>query len=173
MARAHGSYPWCHWFESNYSHHHGPLVKRPKTPPFHGGNTSSNLVRVTKKCRHPFGCLRFFLLLEYEIRKERSGKARCKLSSGQLTSSGACRRRCRRANLVRVTKKCRHPFGCLRFFLYLSTRFEKNGRAKPDVNCPVDSWQVRVRVGGVAAERISYAFSNVIYLTASEIRLRI
>ena len=26
----------------------GPLVKRPKTPPFHGGNTSSNLVRVTK-----------------------------------------------------------------------------------------------------------------------------
>ena len=24
------------------------MVKRPKTPPFHGGNTSSNLVRVTK-----------------------------------------------------------------------------------------------------------------------------
>ena len=27
--------------------HHGPLVKRPKTPPFHGGNTGSNPVRVT------------------------------------------------------------------------------------------------------------------------------
>ena len=27
----------------------GPVVKRPKTPPFHGGNTSSNLVRVTKR----------------------------------------------------------------------------------------------------------------------------
>ena len=26
----------------------GPLVKRPKTPPFHGGNTGSNPVRVTK-----------------------------------------------------------------------------------------------------------------------------
>ena len=51
LARACGSYPQCHWFESNYSHHilYGPLVKRPKTPPFHGGNTSSNLVRVTKR----------------------------------------------------------------------------------------------------------------------------
>ena len=27
---------------------YGPLVKRPKTPPFHGGNSSSNLLRVTK-----------------------------------------------------------------------------------------------------------------------------
>ena len=26
----------------------GPLVKRPKTPPFHGGNTGSNPVWVTK-----------------------------------------------------------------------------------------------------------------------------
>ena len=26
---------------------HGPLVKRPKTPASHAGNTSSNLVRVT------------------------------------------------------------------------------------------------------------------------------
>ena len=25
----------------------GPLVKRPKTPPFHGGYTGSNPVRVT------------------------------------------------------------------------------------------------------------------------------
>ena len=30
----------------------GPVVKRPKTPPFHGGNTSSNLVRVTKIGKH-------------------------------------------------------------------------------------------------------------------------
>ena len=28
------------------------MVKRPKTPPFHGGNTSSNLVRVTKIGKH-------------------------------------------------------------------------------------------------------------------------
>ncbi len=58
LARACGSYPQCHWFESNYSHHksprklgdkiYGPVVKRPKTPPFHGGNTGSNPVRVTK-----------------------------------------------------------------------------------------------------------------------------
>ena len=53
LARAFGSYPECHWFESNYSHHHGPVVKRPKTPPFHGGNTGSNPVRVTKTKREP------------------------------------------------------------------------------------------------------------------------
>ena len=28
------------------------MVKRPKTPPFHGGNTGSNPVRVTKKPFH-------------------------------------------------------------------------------------------------------------------------
>ena len=49
LARACGSYPQCHWFKSNYSHQYGPVVKRPKTPPFHGGNTGSNPVRVTKK----------------------------------------------------------------------------------------------------------------------------
>ena len=47
LARACGSYPQCHWFKSNYSHQYGPVVKRPKTPPFHGGNTGSNPVRVT------------------------------------------------------------------------------------------------------------------------------
>ena len=30
---------------------HGPLVKRPKTPASHAGNTSSNLVRVTSDLR--------------------------------------------------------------------------------------------------------------------------
>ena len=29
-------------------YHYGPLVKWPKTPASHAGNTSSNLVRVTK-----------------------------------------------------------------------------------------------------------------------------
>ena len=49
LARACGSYPQCRRFKSHYRHQYGPVVKRPKTPPFHGGNTSSNLVRVTKK----------------------------------------------------------------------------------------------------------------------------
>ncbi len=40
----------------------GPVVKRPKTPPFHGGNTSSNLVRVTKKRSLHFMCELPFLL---------------------------------------------------------------------------------------------------------------
>ena len=68
LARATGSYPVGHRFKSGLRYHigqgsavpypsgtalvrgfpPGPLVKRPKTPPFHGGNSSSNLLRVTK-----------------------------------------------------------------------------------------------------------------------------
>ena len=68
LARATGSYPVGHRFKSGLRYHigqgsavpypsgtalvrgfpQGPLVKRPKTPPFHGGNSSSNLLRVTK-----------------------------------------------------------------------------------------------------------------------------
>ena len=55
MARAHGSYPWCHWFKSSCRYHIAsaraealrPVGQVVKTPPFHGGNTSSSLVRVT------------------------------------------------------------------------------------------------------------------------------
>ena len=63
LARACGSYPQCHRFKSSYSHHHGPVVKRPKTPPFHGGNTGSNPVRVTKNPVHASGRDSYFLLL--------------------------------------------------------------------------------------------------------------
>ena len=47
LARAFGSYPKCRWFKSicRYQRPGGQAVK---TPPFHGGNTSSILVRVTK-----------------------------------------------------------------------------------------------------------------------------
>ena len=48
LARAFGSYPECHWFKSNYRYHVWPGGQAVKTPPFHGGNTSSILVRVTK-----------------------------------------------------------------------------------------------------------------------------
>ena len=36
MARAHGSYPWCHWFDSSRRYHYncGPLVKRSRHRPF-------------------------------------------------------------------------------------------------------------------------------------------
>ena len=60
LARARGSYPRCHWFESSCRYHllmSGSSIrfhkkKRPggqavKTPPFHGGNTGSSPVRVT------------------------------------------------------------------------------------------------------------------------------
>ena len=47
LARAFGSYPKCHRFKSSYSHHR-PVGQAAKTPPFHGGNMSSILVRVTK-----------------------------------------------------------------------------------------------------------------------------
>ena len=59
LARARGSYPRCHWFESSCRYHvkqrtcvRSHIGKRPggqavKTPPFHGGNTGSSPVRVT------------------------------------------------------------------------------------------------------------------------------
>ncbi len=46
MARACGSYPQCHWFESYYRHQ-WPDGQAVKTPPFHGGITGSIPVRVT------------------------------------------------------------------------------------------------------------------------------
>ena len=53
LARAFGSYPTGRWFKSTRRYQNGPVVKRSKTPPFHGGNTSSNLVRVTIKTLFP------------------------------------------------------------------------------------------------------------------------
>ncbi len=48
LARATGSYPVGHGFKSN-SRYHRPVGQAAKTPPFHGGNGSSILPRVTKK----------------------------------------------------------------------------------------------------------------------------
>ena len=48
LARAFGSYPECRWFESNCRYHTRPGGQEVKTPPFHGSNTSSILVRVTR-----------------------------------------------------------------------------------------------------------------------------
>ena len=57
LARALGSYPKGRGFKSNFRYH-GNYVAMPrpggqaaKTPPFHGGNTGSIPVRVTKKKR--------------------------------------------------------------------------------------------------------------------------
>ena len=47
LARATGSYPVGHGFKSN-SRYHRPVGQAAKTPPFHGGNGSSILPRVTK-----------------------------------------------------------------------------------------------------------------------------
>ena len=48
LARATGSYPVGHGFKSN-SRYHRPVGQAAKTPPFHGGNGSSILPRVTNK----------------------------------------------------------------------------------------------------------------------------
>ena len=56
LARASGSYPECHRFETSRRYHRGarrpgalwPVGQVVKTPPFHGGNMGSNPVRVTK-----------------------------------------------------------------------------------------------------------------------------
>ena len=48
LARATGSYPVGHGFKSN-SRYQRPVGQAAKTPPFHGGNGSSILPRVTKR----------------------------------------------------------------------------------------------------------------------------
>ena len=47
LARATGSYPVGRGFKSNFRYQR-PVGQGAKTPPFHGGNRSSNLLRVTK-----------------------------------------------------------------------------------------------------------------------------
>ena len=55
MARALGSYPKGRGFKSNFRYHDNlgchawPGGQAAKTPPFHGGNTGSIPVRVTRK----------------------------------------------------------------------------------------------------------------------------
>ena len=49
LARALGSYPNGRRFKSSFRYHTRPVGQAVKTRPFHGWNTSSILVRVTKK----------------------------------------------------------------------------------------------------------------------------
>ena len=48
VARATGSYPVGRKFKSHCRYHIWPVGQAVKTPPFHGGITSSILVRVTR-----------------------------------------------------------------------------------------------------------------------------
>ena len=50
-ARATGSYPVGRKFKSHCRYHIWPVGQAVKTPPFHGGITSSILVRVTKSSK--------------------------------------------------------------------------------------------------------------------------
>ena len=60
MARAFGSYPECRRFESHCRYQIWPGGQAVKTPPFHGGNTGSIPVRVTKAPKmQVFGALTF------------------------------------------------------------------------------------------------------------------
>ena len=78
LARACGSYPQCPRFESRCRYQKGAVKSAPfiwpggqaaKTPPFHGGNTSSILVRVTKKFGEPVSPDFFFFLLTKHERR--------------------------------------------------------------------------------------------------------
>ena len=63
MARATGSYPVGHGFKSNLRYQIRPVGQAAKTPPFHGGNGSSILPRVTKKEEADKISLFFFVTL--------------------------------------------------------------------------------------------------------------
>ncbi len=78
MARASGSYPEGHRFKSRCRYQGTEQVPkiRPggqavKTPPFHGGNTSSILVRVTNK-EQSLDC--FFVLCNHDYDESNSGE---------------------------------------------------------------------------------------------------
>ena len=83
MARALGSYPICRRFKSYYRYQIRPGGQAVKTPPFHGGNTSSILVRVTKIKRTPKK-VSFLLQNKIIINREsnRAGAKREKQSGG-------------------------------------------------------------------------------------------
>ena len=66
LARATGSYPVGHGFKSN-SRYQRPVGQAAKTPPFHGGNGSSILPRVTKKGIHHS----VYTFFDYSIRKSK------------------------------------------------------------------------------------------------------
>ena len=54
VARATGSYPVGRKFKSHCRYHIWPVGQAVKTPPFHGGITSSILVRVTNFWRYGY-----------------------------------------------------------------------------------------------------------------------
>ena len=88
-----------------------PVGQAVKTPPFHGGNMGSIPVRVTKKERHPFGCLSFLCLEGIE-------------SSKCNSPVDCCRRRLDGAEpLFSLTAKMQTiPYGSL-FFTRRDSRF--------------------------------------------------
>ena len=47
----------------------GPLVKRSKTPPFHGGNRSSSLLGVTTFFENFFTEIKIFMTVKYHIQQ--------------------------------------------------------------------------------------------------------
>ena len=77
MARALGSYPKGRGFKSNFRYHDNlgchawPGGQAAKTPPFHGGNTGSIPVRVTKreKSEHSSDFSLFLLAQSRESKK--------------------------------------------------------------------------------------------------------
>ena len=70
MARAFGSYPKCRRFKS-YFRYQRPGGQAVKTPPFHGGNTSSILVRVTTPLSLGRG---IFIRLCFDLKSPFGGK---------------------------------------------------------------------------------------------------
>ena len=87
LARATGSYPVGHGFKSN-SRYQRPVGQAAKTPPFHGGNGSSILPRVTnaKKNSIAIAMLFFFALILMGIEADFSKSAAmfdgCKANGG-------------------------------------------------------------------------------------------
>ena len=85
MARATGSYPVGRKFKSHCRYHIWPVGQAVKTPPFHGGITSSILVRVTKSSKSDDLLLFLFVIKLYtriELRSIYTEKLSAKTATG-------------------------------------------------------------------------------------------
>ena len=85
VARATGSYPVGRKFKSHCRYHIWPVGQAVKTPPFHGGITSSILVRVTKSSKSDDLLLFLFVIKLYtriELRSIYTEKLSAKTATG-------------------------------------------------------------------------------------------
>ena len=121
MARATGSYPVGHGFKSNLRYH-WPVGQAAKTPPFHGGNGSSILPRVTKKTHTQSGMC--FFVDSTESLRNANAEKRCGVRN--IGAPLPCRKPCRARQILPrflSTLRSRSAIFCFTRFILILSKF--------------------------------------------------